>query len=436
MAGRTLLWIGRFAVCVLAVAGVAGAQTAGPLKTDSKPPAPPLRLSGVLESFGADRMEIGLSDGGVAVCRFNEATLFAAPRASFRVGDRVEVEARRGGRGSYLALRVTRVERAPPAEAAGGSTPYEAYEPLAEESARRPVLRRRRPGEPERRPLELIEDPDFVPPPIERPMEEPEPPRPPEPPPLHPDPIIAKAMLAAMNFSQSLPNFISRQVMTRYRSRDNGRKWRRIDQVEAEVIYEDGRESYKNIKIDGKPFDGGMKQIGGAWSTGEYGTTLRSLFHPRTQTEFVFRERTQEKGGPAAVYDFHVAKEHSNWDLTSETRSLTAEFGGTVWIDPDSGRTLRIEMEALGLPRGFSLSAVEETIDYSYVTIAGEEYLLPTASENLGCFRGTRQCSRNKLEFRDYRKFSASSSIFHTDSEIDFGGEPSPEAPEQAEPPE
>jgi hypothetical protein len=45
------------------------------------------------------------------------------------------------------------------------------------------------------------------------------------------------------------------------------------------------------------------------------------------------------------------------------------------------------------------------------VLIGDEKYLLPVHSEALSCVRGRSDCSRNVIEFRNYRKFSADSNI-------------------------
>ena len=60
------------------------------------------------------------------------------------------------------------------------------------------------------------------------------------------------------------------------------------------------------------------------------------------------------------------------------------------------------------------------TVDYGEVIIGGNDHLLPVESENLDCWRGTNRCARNKIQFRDYRKFSAESTIVTTDSTIDY----------------
>jgi hypothetical protein len=53
----------------------------------------------------------------------------------------------------------------------------------------------------------------------------------------------------------------------------------------------------------------------------------------------------------------------------------------------------------------------ESVVEYGFVNIEGKSYLLPTQSENLACLRGSSSCVRNVIEFRNYRKFSASSDI-------------------------
>jgi hypothetical protein len=45
------------------------------------------------------------------------------------------------------------------------------------------------------------------------------------------------------------------------------------------------------------------------------------------------------------------------------------------------------------------------------VLIGDAKFLLPVHSEALSCERGTNGCSRNSIDFRNYRKFSADTNI-------------------------
>ena len=48
--------------------------------------------------------------------------------------------------------------------------------------------------------------------------------------------------------------------------------------------------------------------------------------------------------------------------------------------------------------------------------IGDQKFLLPAHSEALSCIRGTAECTRNVIDFRNYRKFGADTSIkFETD---------------------
>ena len=50
--------------------------------------------------------------------------------------------------------------------------------------------------------------------------------------------------------------------------------------VTADVAYEDGHESYKNIKIGSRPVNKSMEDIGGTRSTGEFSSVLEDLLSP------------------------------------------------------------------------------------------------------------------------------------------------------------
>ncbi len=59
----------------------------------------------------------------------------------------------------------------------------------------------------------------------------------------------------ATSFAGVLPDFFCQQVTTRYQTEHHQKVWRPMDVVTADVAYEAGRETYKNIKVDNKPVD-------------------------------------------------------------------------------------------------------------------------------------------------------------------------------------
>ena len=97
--------------------------------------------------------------------------------------------------------------------------------------------------------------------------------------------LIERAREAAFEFSQKLPNFICQEVMSRFTQRGREAEMS-LDVVSADVIYDDGHETYRNVKINDRSTDRGMQELGGAWSTGEFASTLLEIFHPDTRAQF------------------------------------------------------------------------------------------------------------------------------------------------------
>jgi len=121
-----------------------------------------------------------------------------------------------------------------------------------------------------------------------------------------------------------------------------------------------------------------------------------------------------------------VEQPNSHWQTVIGGQSVRPAYKGAVWIDKKTWRVLRIEMEAIEVPKSFPLDTIEWVVDYAYVRIGTAEFLLPAHAENLACWRGTGQCARNAIDFRNYRKFTSESQIMTTDSSVSFEGEEKP----------
>lgn len=235
------------------------------------------------------------------------------------------------------------------------------------------------------------------------------------PPPPPPDDdkygLIQKAREWIATFSTSLPNYVCQQVTTRYQLESKATGWQAQDLVTAEVVYENGHEDYRKIAINGKLVNKGMMDIPGSRSTGEYGTTLRSLFYEGTRTRFKASGPARTGGKEAIVYDFKVAQMNSGWEISQGGQSITPAYSGSVWIEKGEGHVLRIEMQADQIPKTFPLDKVETVVEFDMVRLTGDSFLLPVHSENLACERGTPYCSRNVIDFRNYHKFGTDSTI-------------------------
>lgn len=230
--------------------------------------------------------------------------------------------------------------------------------------------------------------------------------------PVQEDPIIVKAKEAAAAFVGVLPNFFCRQLTTRYESDRPKDGWQAIDTISADLAYEDGHESYTNIKVGNKEQKGSMEDVGGSWSTGEFASLLDDLFDPYTAATFRKSGQDTISGRSATTFKFDVTREHSHWRVIMAAQLYYPAFRGTVWIDRETSRVLRLEIESRNMPLLFPLAKVEEAVDYDFVRLAAPQpFLLPTVSEVLSCQQGSSHCSRNRIEFRNYRKFGAESGI-------------------------
>ena len=226
------------------------------------------------------------------------------------------------------------------------------------------------------------------------------------------DSVIEKAREAAANYAASLPNYFCQQMTARYQSDHPKTGWDALDVVTADVAYENGRESYKNIKIGSKAVNKAMEDIGGTRSTGEFSTILEDLLSPVTSANFRRTGTDTLHGRAAWVYKYDVPRERSHWRIEAPSQLYYPAHTGSIWIDKETSRVLRIEQGSVGMPKLFPFDTLETVTDYEFISLAaGQRYLLPADAEVLSCLRGTSMCSRNRLEFRNYRKFGADSTI-------------------------
>ena len=224
--------------------------------------------------------------------------------------------------------------------------------------------------------------------------------------------LLEKTKQWIASLTSSLPNYLCNQLTTRYMLQSKSTGWQPMDVVAAEVVYENGKENYRKITINGKPTNKSMMDIGGSTSTGEFATTLYSLFYEGSQTHFHYNGPAHISGTEATVYDFSVDRPNSAWQISEGGQHITPAYSGSIWVEKGSGHVIRIEMQADNIPGGFPLDKVEMTVEYGLVRLGGEtEFLLPVHSENLGCERGTPYCSRNVIDFRNYHKFGSESTI-------------------------
>ncbi len=223
--------------------------------------------------------------------------------------------------------------------------------------------------------------------------------------------FLKKIHQAALQFSEDLPNFICTQVTRRYVDPGKTDSWQVLDLLEADLTYNQKQETYSGVMINGQPSKRPYESLGGTLSVGEFGSILRSLFLPETQTSF-WRERDEDLGTlRTVVVGFAVRQSTSGWTLSAgQTHSLKVAYTGSVWVDARNYRILRINQHTHQLPASFPIAYSEITTEYGYRSIRGiegEEFLLPMRAELIMRESPKPISTRNLIEFRNYRRFTS-----------------------------
>src|SRR5690349_20528471 len=127
--------------------------------------------------------------------------------------------------------------------------------------------------------------------------------------------VIEGARQMALRYSETLPNFICTEVVQRSVQAKKASTPKAKDVLTLDVAYAAGGESYKLRTVDGKPTNKTLKQVGGFQSTGEFGTMLKQIFEPESETRFHWARAESLNGQETQVYSYEVAQSHSKREL-------------------------------------------------------------------------------------------------------------------------
>ncbi len=221
-------------------------------------------------------------------------------------------------------------------------------------------------------------------------------------------PLIEQARYHAVKFLDELPNFIVTQFVTRSVQTPEKKDWQEQDKLEIELTYSTQKgEKFKLIKMNDKPSSMSYESLGGATSTGEFGTMLEALFLRQSQAQFKEVRKETFKGRQTVLFEFAVKKAFSSNNITDKTsgRSVTTAYAGTIWVEAETARVLRIEQAAADIQRGFPITLAESAVEYEWVKIGAQKYLLPISAEVLMGSDINRTYSRNVIELKNYKVF-------------------------------
>lgn len=221
--------------------------------------------------------------------------------------------------------------------------------------------------------------------------------------------VIEAAREYAMGYTKSLPDFLCMQVTRRYADPSGLGFYGQQDVINARLSYFEEKEDYKVVSVNGRMVDTPMQRLGGATSSGEFGSMMKELFDRQTQTRFDWLRWATLRGKRTHVFQYFVAQPNSRWTINyRDVQQVTPGYRGLVYVDRDSLQVTRITLDA-DIPVDFPVQEATTVLDYDLTEISGQKFMLPLKAEVK--MREGKHLVKNEVEFRLYRKFGADTSI-------------------------
>jgi hypothetical protein len=222
--------------------------------------------------------------------------------------------------------------------------------------------------------------------------------------------VLADATGFAANHERNLPNFICTQTTRRFQDFSGREEWRPVDIIVERLTYFEHHEDYRVLEINGLPSSLGHNQLGGASSSGEFGSVMKGIFAPVSAAEFHWQTWFTLRGQKMHVYAYHVAEANSDYHIVVPHQSdLVTAYHGLIFIDDRKHAVHRITMHADGIPPAFPVQDVSLMLDYDYTRIGDADYLLPLTFELRS--REGKVLVKNDVDYDNYRKFTADSTL-------------------------
>ena len=240
--------------------------------------------------------------------------------------------------------------------------------------------------------------------------------------------VLAKSREATLAAVDEMPDFVVKQMIQRSEAYAGTSNFKNRDRLIVAVSYRsEGREEYKILSLNGvlqenPKAKSAYSEVGGTSSTGEFVTVLATIFKAESDTKFEVIDTDLIRGRRAVVYGFDITKDKAKQQITASgivSSSTLSGMKGKIWIDRESFRVLRVESAATEIPADFPIRAASRAIDYDWVTISEQKFLLPLMSDVRLTFRENRQLyeTRNLIRFKEYQKFGSDVKILDSDDE-------------------
>jgi len=225
----------------------------------------------------------------------------------------------------------------------------------------------------------------------------------------------------ALNYSDTLPDFICTQVTRRFGAplpgtkyggpADGGPRWQALDTLQIRLSYFERKEKYTVVLMNNAIVNQDYEKVGGSKAFGEFGSMMREIFEPSTEARFEWDHWGTLRGKRVMAFNYHVRLDRSHFQIAVEEGKLhiTTAYHGLIEVEPDTHAVVRIVQEAENIPSDFPMKETSDVLDYDYQELSGSTFLLPLKAEVL--MRTSDDIQKLDEEFRLYRKYSADSTF-------------------------
>jgi VWFA-related protein len=222
--------------------------------------------------------------------------------------------------------------------------------------------------------------------------------------------LIADARKQALNYRETLPNFLCVEVTNRSIDLSGTGDWKHRDTIAELLRYQDEHETRTTLEINGEASNAerdAMLVKKSAFMGGELGGVFKAVFDPKAQADFKWKETDTLGTGTVQVFGYHVPVENSEFFITgSNNMEIKVAFHGLVYIDAGTHSVRRVTLIAEDIPKDFPTHSTAMAVDYDYVVINTHDYLVPVSAE-VSLRQGKHEAVMNTMEFRNYRRYGS-----------------------------
>jgi hypothetical protein len=152
----------------------------------------------------------------------------------------------------------------------------------------------------------------------------------------------------------------------------------------------------------------------GLTGTGDFSGFSRAVFGSDSAVMTTGEEEVRA-GMRTVRFRYSIPRSASGYVLRSGSHSAIVDYGGSFWVEPESGRVAALEVEAdfrrNQIPAELDMFDVKMLLEYRNILTAGGELPFPASSTLTVAHLRSSIVTSNHIEFTGCRQYTAESSI-------------------------